>query len=95
MNNKEYSKLDDSALDYVSGGVTVIDGFSYSVVKNDENKIFKYEVRRGDGTPVSEHAFRYFAENAAMDYRKQEMDNSVKRYESYLKGIENKLDFDG
>jgi 2',3'-cyclic-nucleotide 2'-phosphodiesterase (5'-nucleotidase family) len=55
MNEKKFTKLEDDILELVSGGkaVTSIEGFSYSVSKNNKNKIFKYEVFRGDETLMS------------------------------------------
>lgn len=84
MQKHELKRLDDSELGEVSGGATVIDGYRYLVLKNDENKIFKYEVKRSDGKLMSQHIFEGFADSAAMDYRNAELSNSPKRYKAYL-----------
>jgi hypothetical protein len=83
MNEKKITKLDNEMLELVSGGkaVSAIEGYSYSVRKNEKNKIFKYEVVRGDGTLMSEHIFEDFANNAAKDYRRAEWENQTTRYE--------------
>ena len=88
MPNIELKRLNDSELSDVSGGRTVIDGYRYLVVKNDENKIFKYEVRRSDGKLMSYHIFEKFADSVAMDYRNAELKNAPKRYKAYLDHVE-------
>lgn len=91
MKEKELNKLGDTDLELVSGGneVSAIDGYSYSVVRLDENKIFKWGVRRGDGRIISEHITQGFAEDAAIDCRVDEFKNQPKRYEKYNNTIIN------
>lgn len=94
MKKNPLNKLTDADLSYVSGGkeVTTIEGFSYSIVKLDDNWIFKWGVKRGDGRLLSTHISQGFAQDAAADYRVDEFKNQVARYERYNNSIIKHMD---
>lgn len=91
MKKSDVNKLDDDSLEFVSGGVSAIDGYSYYVEKVDENWIFKYVVKRGDGTTMSKHLTKALADLAMPSYVRDEFEHTTDRYQKLNDVVREKL----
>ncbi len=89
MKNKEFNALNEQDLSLVSGGavveVSVIQGWSYKVVKIDSAKWYQkgWAVQCSNGKIVSRCWTENGAENDAMELRRENFLHQDERYEKY------------